>query len=130
MASKTNAKSTTVKSTSSLSRARATAANIVAAAKSAQTQPAKATATPTVQPGTARYNYAQRVVVNPKAPSHNGFFGQVQQFAAKPITLEALIAKMVAATKGKLTSKKPQALVVRIRVRHAHSRLGILQNAK
>jgi hypothetical protein len=80
-------------------------------------------------PATGSYNYNQMVVANPKA-EHRGFFATVARLAAKPITVANLINKVIAEEGSKLTSKKAPALVVRVRVRHAHTRLGVLQSVK
>src|ERR1035437_2815868 len=74
--------------------------------------------------------YQQRVVRNPKvtAPNANGFFGKLQALAAKPITLQALITKALAA--NKFTSAKNHGMVARVRTRHALTRFGYLQAVK
>ena len=74
--------------------------------------------------------YAQRVVRNPKvlAANPNSFYGRLQTLAAKPITLQALVGKALAA--NKFTSTKAHGMVARVRTRHALTRFGYLMAAK
>ncbi len=74
--------------------------------------------------------YQQKVVANKKvaAPNANSFYGKLQALAAKPITLQALVAKAMAA--NKFTSNKNHGMVARVRTRHALTRFNYLVVAK
>jgi hypothetical protein len=98
--------------------------SITTAAKAAAKPTAKVAAKDTALAGAI---YQQRVVASKKV-APNGFYSKLQALAAKPITLQALVGKALAA--NKFTSKQEHSMVARVRTRHALTRFGYLRRAK
>jgi hypothetical protein len=101
-------------------------ATVPAPTVKATTQAAQVAAT-TQAAQVASTAYYQQLVTS-KGAVNTGkpgtFFGNLQNMATQPITLQALIAQAVAG--NKFTSKKSHAFVATVRTRHALTRLGYL----
>lgn len=88
---------------------------------------AKATSKRTSAPADETKVVATKAAAAAKAGS---FYALLAVLAAKPITMAALVAKLVVKLKGSLRSEQDVAVIAKVRVRDSYTRLGMLQAAK